>query len=153
MPFWGEAATPTVVDAAVSAAIATEVTNRNTAIGVETTNRQNADGAKQNIVEGVNTVAAAGASQTLAAVTTATVNDLTLTAACTITLPTGTPGASCTLVLRQGGSGSYTVTFTPTPKYANGAAPVLSTAVGAVDILTFFYVTAWNCAVVGTAFA
>jgi hypothetical protein len=105
------------------------------------------------LVESVNTVSAAGGSQTLAAVSTATINDLTLTAACTITLPTGAPGASCTLVLRQGGTGSYTVTFSPTPKYPNGAVPVLSTAVGAVDVLTFFYVTAWSCAVVGTAFA
>lgn len=105
------------------------------------------------LTEAVNTVAAAGASQTLAATSTATVNDLTLTANCTITLPAGTPGSSFTLVLRQGGSGSYTVTFSPTPKYPNGAVPTLSTAVGAVDLFTFVYVTAWNCFAAGMALA
>jgi hypothetical protein len=111
------------------------------------------DAAAAPLIETVHTVATGGSAQTLSEPAAATVNDITLTASCTITLPTGTPGSSCTLALRQGGTGSYTVTFSPTPKYAAGTAPVLSTAVGAVDILTLFYVTTWNCAVVGTAFA
>jgi hypothetical protein len=105
------------------------------------------------LFEGVNTVAASGAAQTLAAVTTATVNLITLTANCTITLPAATPGSSFYLELIQGGTGSYTVTFTPTPKWSSGAVPVLSTAVGAVDVITGVYTTGWRLGVFGVAFS
>jgi hypothetical protein len=108
-------------------------------------------------IEGVNVVAAAGAAQTLFEPANATINDITLTANCTITLPTATPGSSCMLILRQGGTGSYGVTFSPTPKYPNAAVPVLSTAVGAEDALTLWCLggstPGWRCALVGTAFA
>jgi hypothetical protein len=103
-------------------------------------------------VEVVNTVAASGAAQTIAEPAVKTINDITLTAACTLTFPTATPGTSFTLFLRQGGAGSFTVTW-PTVKWSSGAAPVLSTAVGALDTFSFVYVTAWNGFVAGLAMA
>lgn len=108
--------------------------------------------AKVPIVEVVNTVAASGAAQTIAEPAVKSINDITLTAACTLTFPTSTAGTSFTLLLRQGGAGSFTVTW-PTVKWASGAAPVLSTAVGAIDIFSFVYVTAWNGFVAGQAMA
>jgi hypothetical protein len=68
--------------------------------------------------------------------------DLTLTGNTTITF-TNPPAAgtlkSCTLILRQGGTGSYTLTVT-NGKYTDGIVPVLSTAVGAIDMLSYFTV-------------
>ena len=52
------------------------------------------------------------------------------------------PTGPCNLLLRlvQGGAGSYTVTYSPTPKWADAITPILSTAVGAVDIISLY----WN---------
>lgn len=102
--------------------------------------------------EKLNTVATGGSAQTIAEVSVDTINDITLTAACTLTFPTATAGTSFTLVLRQGGTGSYAVTW-PTVKWPGGAVPTLSTAVGAVDIFSFVYVTAWNGFVAGLGMA
>ena len=87
----------------------------------------------------VNTVSASGATQTIPAVTTAGISDITLTASCTLTFPTAVAGQSFTLILRQGGSGSYTITWPASiVKWDGGVAPTLTTTVGAVDILGFF---------------
>ena len=106
------------------------------------------------VVEVVNTVASAGTAQTLAEPGTKSINDLTLDNAspCVLTFPTATAGTSFTLVLRQSGS-SRTVTWPGGIKWSGGAAPVLSTASGAIDILSFLYVTAWNGFVAGLAMA
>ena len=50
-----------------------------------------------------------------------------------------------TLIIIQGGSGSYTVTFSGmTIKWPGGAAPTLTTAVGGIDVLTFKQISAGN---------
>lgn len=54
---------------------------------------------------------------------------------------TGKAG-SFTLVLTQDGTGSRAVTWPASVKWAGGTAPTLSTAAGAVDILTFVTVNA-----------
>lgn len=89
------------------------------------------------LLEKVNTVAAAGATNTIPAPSTATMHNVTLTANCTFTFPTATAGRSFTLALTQGGSGSYTVTWPAAVKWAGGTAPTLSTSVGKVDYLKF----------------
>jgi len=63
----------------------------------------------------------------------------TLTANCTYTFTA--PSGPCNVLLRiiQGGSGSYTVTWPATVKWANATAPTLSTSVGAIDIVSFYY--------------
>jgi hypothetical protein len=63
----------------------------------------------------------------------------TLTASCTYTFTA--PGGACNLLLKivQGGSGSYTVTWPNTVKWPAGTAPTLSTTVGSVDIITFYW--------------
>ena len=65
---------------------------------------------------------------------------LTLTAACAITFTA--PTGPCNLLLRlvQGGTGSYTVTWSSTPKWSDSTVPILSTTVGAIDIISLY----WN---------
>jgi hypothetical protein len=94
-----------------------------------------ADAASPN-VEVINTVTNAGASQTLPDPSVQSISRLTLTQNCTLTLPTATAGKSFTLVLVQGGSGSYTISCAAA-KWPGGIVPVLSTAVSAVDYLSF----------------
>lgn len=97
------------------------------------------------VTDVVNTVADAGATETIPAPTAAGISDLTLTVACTLTFPTAVAGQSFTLVLRQGGSGSYTITWpTSIVKWDGGVAPTLTTTVGAVDILGFMCVDGTN---------
>jgi hypothetical protein len=64
----------------------------------------------------------------------------TLTASCTYTFTAPTSGVT-RLQLRviQGGTGSYTVTWPATVKWQANTAPTLSTAVGSVDIITFWW--------------
>jgi hypothetical protein len=64
----------------------------------------------------------------------------TLTASCTYTFTAPTSGVT-RLQLRviQGGTGSYTVTWPATVKWQADTAPTLSTAVGSVDIITFWW--------------
>jgi hypothetical protein len=64
----------------------------------------------------------------------------TLTAACTYTFTAPTSGiARLQLRVIQGGTGSYTVTWPATVKWQADTAPTLSTAVGSVDIITFWW--------------
>lgn len=102
----------------------------------------NADGthglASGLVTDIVNTQADAGSSYTLPAPTTAGIHDLTLTENCELTFPAATAGQSFTLILRQGGSGSYTITWPGTVKWAGGTEPTLTTSVSAIDILGFF---------------
>ncbi len=97
------------------------------------------------VTDVVNTVADAGATETIPAPTTAGISDLTLTANCTLTFPTAVAGQSFTLVLKQGGSGSYTITWPASiVKWDGGVAPTLTTTVAAVDILGFMCVDGTN---------
>lgn len=64
-----------------------------------------------------------------------------LTQSCAITITPPTGPCTFTLILKQGGTGSYTVTWvdTATILWPGGAPPVLSTAVGSIDKITFEY--------------
>jgi hypothetical protein len=96
-------------------------------------------GAFAPLAEDVNVVGASGASQTLPDPSTYGVSDVTLTASCTFTMPTvAAAGASKSfmVVLVQGGSGSYTPTFTGAT-WPDGTAPSWSTVVGSVDQVMF----------------
>jgi hypothetical protein len=90
-------------------------------------------------VEAVNVVGASGASQILPDPSVSSVSDVTLTASCEFTMPAvaaaGT-SVSCMVVLEQGGTGSYTPTFTGAT-WPSGTAPSWSTAVGAIDQVMF----------------
>jgi hypothetical protein len=51
--------------------------------------------------------------------------------------PASGKAGAFTLAITQGGSGSYTVSWPGSVKWAGGSAPTLTTDVGSVDILTF----------------
>lgn len=87
--------------------------------------------------ETVNTVAAAGSTETIPDTTTATIHRLTLDANCTLTFPTAAAGKSFTLILIQDATGSRTITWPGTVVWAAGAAPTLTTTAAKKDILTF----------------
>jgi hypothetical protein len=95
--------------------------------------------------ETVNTVAAAGSTETIPAPTTATVNRITLSANCTFTFPTATAGAGFVLELVQGAS-AWTATWPGTVKWASGTPPTLSAGAGEIDVFVFFCSdgTNWN---------
>ena len=65
--------------------------------------------------------------------------DLTLTANCTLTFtaPTGLNFARLSLRLIQDATGSRTVTFPSSVRWAGGTAPTLTTTANGVDIITF----------------
>ena len=63
---------------------------------------------------------------------------VTLGASRTIAAPTNQKVGTYILRVVQGGTGSYTLTWNGNYKWTAQTAPVLSTAVGAVDIFTFF---------------
>jgi len=83
---------------------------------------------------------------------------VTLTGTCTITL-TGVTGGQVTnldLILTQDGTGSRSVVWPASVKWAGGAAPTLSTAVGAVDrivLTTYNGGVTWFGDVRGKAYA
>jgi len=88
--------------------------------------------------ESVNTVAASGATQTIPdPVTAQTISRITLSANCTFTFPTPAAGKSFTLVLVQDATGSRSVTWPASAKWAAGTAPTLSTGVNKIDYLSF----------------
>jgi hypothetical protein len=89
------------------------------------------------VTENVNTVGAAGASLILPALTTATLHNITLTANCAITLPAAVAGQSFAIVFKQDATGSRTITWTGTVKWAGGIAPTLTTTTLATDVLSF----------------
>lgn len=77
----------------------------------------------------------------------------------TLTLSNPSPtGTKCAIVweITQGGAGSFTITWPASVKWAGGAAPVLSTAVGAIDeivLTTRNAGTSWLGSARGTGFA
>jgi hypothetical protein len=65
-------------------------------------------------------------------------HQITFAASTTITLSNVGTNQQFTLIIIQGGSGSYTATFSGmTIKWPGGTAPTLTTAVGGIDVLTF----------------
>lgn len=90
-------------------------------------------------MEEVNTVADAGATETLN-LGAGNVHDVTLTEDCTLTFAGATNGVACsfTLVLRQDGTGGWTTTWPGSVVWAGGAAPTLDETASTVAVLTFF---------------
>jgi hypothetical protein len=88
--------------------------------------------------EGVVAIGAAGASQTLS-ITAGTVITATLTSAtpCTFTMPTAVAGKAFTLYLKQPVTGTATTATFTGVKWAAATAPVITAAVGKMDILSF----------------
>lgn len=110
----------------------------------QTTGLQTALDAKAPLTEAINTVAATGSTETLPDVTTATIHDLTLDANCTLTFPTAAAGKSFTLLLTQDATGSRTVTWPASVKWASATAPTLSTGAGKKDLLAFVCINGTN---------
>ena len=79
-----------------------------------------------------------GATATLA-ISAGTVLTATLTTAtaCTFTMPTAAAGASFTLILKQPAAGTPTTATFTNVKWATSGAPVITAAVGKMDILSF----------------
>lgn len=100
--------------------------------------------------EQLNPVAASGAALAIDAAD-GNVHDITLTDNCTFTfaaLPHTGAGVThaLTLVLRQDATGTRTVTWPASVKWAAGAAPTLSTAGSAIDVISLLSVddgTTW----------
>jgi hypothetical protein len=153
----------TTLDAKAADAAAVKLTGAQTVAGVktfssaplvpdaswsiaDTSGLQAALDAKRLNAEAVNTVAGAGAAETLPDVTTATIHLVTLDANCTFTFPTAAAGKSFRLVLVQGGVGSFTVTWPGTVDWVGGAAPTLTTTVAGVDWLQFICADGTNWA-------
>jgi hypothetical protein len=63
---------------------------------------------------------------------------LTLTGSPTLTFASPVAGMTAKLKLTQDGTGSRTITW-PTIKWVGGAAPTLSTAAAAIDIVSLYY--------------
>lgn len=64
---------------------------------------------------------------------------LTLTANCTLTFTAPRGAATVILRLLQDSTGSRTVSWPASVKWPGGAAPTLSTAAGAIDIVSFYF--------------
>lgn len=108
-------------------------------------------------LEDVATVASAGSSTTLN-LASGNIFDVTLTAAaCTLTLSGATNGKACTMttVFHQDATGSRTVTWPASVKWANAATPVLTTTASKTDIFSLVTVnggTTWYGFVSGINF-
>lgn len=84
--------------------------------------------------------------------------NLTLTGNVTFTFSGATSGKACSFAayIKQDTTGSRTVTWPASVKWAGGTAPTLSTAASSVDIVVFESLdggTNWYGSLVGTAFA
>lgn len=64
---------------------------------------------------------------------------VTMTGSSTFTFSNGITGGAYVLRLVQGGSGSYTVTWPASVVWPGGSPPTLSTTVGEVDLINFYY--------------
>jgi hypothetical protein len=105
----------------------------------------------------LSTVPASGAASSSSVASTG-VLDITLTSNFSLSLSGAVAGQSwgITVILRQDATGSRTVSWPSGTKWAGGAAPTLSTAANAVDIVSLFSVdggATWFGALGGKAFA
>lgn len=87
--------------------------------------------------EAVNTVAAAGSTETLPEPAVATIHHVTLNANCTLTFPTLILGASFTLVLSQDGTGGRSVTWPSSVRWAAATPPSLTPTPNKRDVFSF----------------
>lgn len=118
-----------LTDSTVGAAVWVSITN---AAGDFVSIR---DGGK----EQVNTVAAAGATETID-LGSGNVHDVTLSADCTLTFSGATNGVACsfTLLLRQDATGGWDTTWPGSVVWAGGSAPTLDQTASSLSVLTFF---------------
>jgi hypothetical protein len=137
----GTSALSTSTDVALNAPVAGQTLGYNSA----TAKWQNNPRPPQ-LVETVNIVAAAGASETLPDVTAATMHIVTLTSNCVFTFPALGAGKSFMLVLVQDATGGRTVTWPATVKWQGGVSPVLSAGATKEDFFSFICVngTKWH---------
>lgn len=70
-------------------------------------------------------------------VTDRSMHDLTLTGNCTFTFPTNTTGKQFTLLLKQDGTGSRTVTWPSSVRWAAGTAPTITATASKTDVISF----------------
>lgn len=94
----------------------------------------------------VNVVPASGSTETLPDPRIFPLSLITVTANCTFTFPAATAGHAFDLALIQGTGAPWIMTWgsAGTVRWNGGAAPVLSTGVGAIDIITFkCFATHW----------
>ncbi len=94
----------------------------------------------------LNTVAAAGSTETLAG-DTYNIHDVTLDENVTFTFTTSAAVAQFTLILRQDGSGGNSVTWPASVKWHSATAPTILTTGSAVHVLEFLTVntgTTWR---------
>ncbi len=89
----------------------------------------------------LNTVAAAGTTETLAG-DTYNIHDVTLDENVTFTFTTSATVAQFTLILRQDGSGGNSVTWPASVKWHSATAPTILTTASAVHVLEFLTVDA-----------
>jgi hypothetical protein len=108
----------------------------------------------KDIGETVSTNATSGAAATID-LANGNIHDLTLTANCTLTFsnpPASGTSGTFTLFLNQDATGSRTVTWPASVKWAGGTAPTLTTTASRSDILVFTTIdagTIWYGAVSG----
>jgi hypothetical protein len=105
----------------------------------------------------VHAVGNSGTALTLDASTPGSIKTVTMTGNCTFTLTGAVAGVASALelVLTQDGTGGRTATWPASVKWAGGA-PVLSTAIGAVDrivLVSYNGGTTWFGDVIGKAYA
>ena len=82
------------------------------------------------------TTANTGTAYTVAN-TAASILNLTLTGNCVLTFPTPAAGGQFTLLLKQDATGSRTVTWPSTVRWAGGTAPTLTATAGQTDVVAF----------------
>lgn len=107
--------------------------------------------------EAVSVIGNSGSSQSID-VSTYQVATLTLNANCTLTLTGAVAGSAytITLIATQDGTGSRTITWPASTRWAAGSPPVLSTAASSVDVISLTSVdggTSWYGFLSGKAFA
>jgi hypothetical protein len=80
-------------------------------------------------------------------------HSVTMAASTTVTLSNMTAGQEGRISLIQGGSGSYTPTFSPALDFGTAGTPTWSTAVGKKDIVEIYYDgTTYNASVFGLGY-
>ena len=106
------------------------------------------------VVMTVNTVAAAGATETIPEPAVAGLNDITLTADCTFTFPAASKGKILRMVVRQDGTGGWDWIW-PANTIVPGGALVVTQAANAIDYIEAVCVVedVWMIYRPGAAFA
>jgi hypothetical protein len=127
--------TPSIaIDSAVVATLTGTQTLTNKSIAAEQLN----SGTLANARLGVSSTTLTYAASVTWAADYLKVATITLTGACSLTISGLTAGGTYNLIVKQDATGSRLMTW-PTIKWSAGAAPVLSTAANAIDIVSLIY--------------